>query len=84
MNDEETMGLVQAAHAARRPDLTLLERVRLVQTLLEAAPGLATAREKRIRLLSCEALLRFCAVELAFVLASYDEGSDVLADGWTR
>lgn len=68
----------EAAHLLRRPDLSLLERIKLATRLLEEAPGLATMREKRIRLISCEALLRYCVLELELALCTVEESPDAL------
>jgi hypothetical protein len=57
----------------------LLERVRLVERLLLEAPSLPTPLAKRLRLISIEALLRYCTLELALVLGNDDD----VVSGWT-
>jgi hypothetical protein len=64
-------------HLARRPDLSLLERVELVAKLLGEAPDLPRELQ-RVRLISCESLLLYCQRELAAVLDGAEES------GWSR
>jgi len=75
-------------HEARRPDLSLIERVELARALLLEAPRLPTRDERRVRLITCEALLRYCALELEAILDAPPNGaktsSDLTLSGATR
>lgn len=63
----------EADFYARRPDLTLIERIQLVESLLLAAPRLSTPSAKRVSLLTCEALLRTCAGELTDLIVGWGQ-----------
>lgn len=68
MGTNRSQVATQPDHEARRPDLSLVERIELARTLLLEAPRLATREERRARLVTCEALLRYCALELEAIL----------------